>query len=200
MRVFCRIIGFLAITFLITAAAVAVDGLMDRPAKADAVLVPGNMVYPQGMPSARLAARLDVAVLAYKRQLVPLVIVSGGTGKEGVDEASAMASYLEARGVPRRAILLDSQGNDTAATARNVAGLLHASGLHTVLIATQYFHVTRVRLALEKAGVIVSGSLHARYFEMRDLYSLPREVLGLIAYAMGMKGMTGVQGRVAKAG
>lgn len=192
MRTLSTIAALLSITFLIAIAAVAVDGLTDRPANADAVVVPGNTVSPQGIPSARLAARLDAAVLAYKHQLVPLVIASGGIGKEGVDEAAAMATYLEARGVPRHAILLDSRGNDTAATAMNVAALLHGSGLRTVLIATQYFHVSRVRLALEKAGVIVSGSVHARYFEIRDLYSLPREVVGLICYAVGMKSITGI--------
>lgn len=174
-------------TFLVVVVAVAIDGLTDRPASADAAVVPGNTVSADGKPSPRLAARLDSAVLAYKARLVPLVIVSGGTGREGFDEAVAMARYLALEGVPRHAILLDSQGIDTAATALHAASMLHARGFNTVLVITQYFHLTRTRLALQRAGLQVSGSLHARYFEARDLYSLFREVIGLIFYATGIK-------------
>lgn len=154
MRTLCRTVALFSMTFLVAVAAIAVDGLIDRPACADAVVAPGNTVSPQGRPSARLAARLDTALFAYNAKLAPLLIVSGGKGKEGVDEA-ATARYLEARGVPRQSIQLDSQGIDSAATAMNEAELLHRSDLDTVLIATQYFHVTRIRLALQKAGLHV---------------------------------------------
>lgn len=43
-----------------------------------------------------------------------MIIVSGGIGKEGVDEAKAMASWLFQRGVPRRAVVIDSSGVNTA--------------------------------------------------------------------------------------
>lgn len=200
MRTLYRTVALFCMMFLVAVAAIAIDGLMDRQAYADAVVVPGNTVSPQGIPSDRLAARLDMALFAYNTKLAPLIIVSGATGEKGVDEATAMARYLEARGVPRQAILLDSQGADTAATAMNASERLHRSDLDTVLIASQYFHVTRMRLALQRAGLHVSGSLHARHFELRDLYSLPREVAGLISYPVGMKEIVRISGGDAKAG
>ena len=172
--------------FPLTAAMIAIDGLIDRPAAADAVVVPGNTVDSNGKPSQRLASRLDVAVGAYKQHLVPLVIVSGGMGREGFNEAEVMAGYLIAHGVPTKSILLDSNGINTAATATNVARILRARGLGSVLIATQFFHVTRTRLALQRSGLRVVGSVHARYFELRDVYSLARETVGLAAYAVGL--------------
>jgi vancomycin permeability regulator SanA len=187
MRALYRTILALGSIFLVAAAALALDGLTDRPSNADAAVVPGNTVSFDGTPSPRLAARLDSAVFAYKTGLVPLVVVSGATGKEGFDEAVAMARYLESEGVPRYTILLDSEGVDTAATAVNTARMLHARGLNTVLITTQYFHVARTRLARQRAGLQVSGSLHARYFEPRDLYSLSRELIGLVFYATAIK-------------
>ena len=49
-------------------------------------------------------------------------------------------------------------------------------------IATQYFHVARTSLALQRRGVKVAGTASARYFEIRDVYSLAREVIGYAVY------------------
>ena len=47
-----------------------------------------------------------------------------------------------------------------------------------------YFHVPRMRLALRRSGVAPVFSAHARYFEMRDVYSIAREVVGYGAYLL----------------
>lgn len=157
-------------------------GLSDTFTNGDVIVVPGNAVTPQGQPSPRLRARLDVALNLYRQQRAPLIFVSGGTGKEGVDEATAMAAYLMTNGVPPAAIVKDSAGINTFATAKNCAAFLRNRGLKSAIVATQFFHVARTRLALERNGVVVTGAVHARYFELRDGYSLVREVLGYAAY------------------
>jgi vancomycin permeability regulator SanA len=174
--------------FLLAAAAIALSGLNDQLAHADAIVVLGNTVAPDGTPSPRLRARLDCALDAYQQKLAPLLIVTGGVGKEGFDEAAVMADYLVQHGVPRAAVLIDSAGNDTAASAVNVARIARARKLNSVLVASQYFHLPRASLAFARAGVPVAGHIHARYFEARDLYSLAREVIGLGAYFLGLKG------------
>jgi vancomycin permeability regulator SanA len=98
-----------------------------------------------------------------------------------------MAHYLVQHGVPAAAVLIDSAGNDTAASAVNVARIARERNLKSVLVASQYFHLPRASLALSRAGVPVAGHVHARYFEARDLYSLAREVIGLGAYFVGLK-------------
>jgi uncharacterized SAM-binding protein YcdF (DUF218 family) len=168
--------------FFVAALAIVVTGLRDQLANADVIVVPGNTVAPDGTPSPRLQARLDAALALYEGRRAPLIFVSGGTGVEGFDEAVAMASYLVKRGVSPAAIVKDNQGIDTAATARNAAAFMRAHKLRSALVATQYFHVPRTRLALERHGVQVVGSAHARFFELRDLYSIPREVVGYVAY------------------
>ncbi|MES2019172.1 MAG: YdcF family protein [Pseudomonadota bacterium] len=178
----------LAASFLLAAVAITLSGLHDRLAPADAIVVLGNKVDTNGQPSARLRARLDCALDAYRQKLAPLLIVSGGVGIEGYDEAQVMQHYLVAHGVPASAVLVDSAGIDTAATAVNVARIARARQLKSVLVASQYFHIPRASLALRRAGVPVAGTIHARYFEARDLYSLAREVIGLGAYAVGLKG------------
>ncbi len=174
--------------FVLAAAAIAVAGLRDRLVPADAIVVLGNTVNPDGQPSPRLRARLDCALTAYRLKLAPLLIVTGGVGKEGYDEAAVMAHYLVAHGVPAAAVLVDSAGNDTAASAANVARIAGERHLTSVLVASQYFHLPRASLALTRAGVPVAGTVHARYFEARDLYSLAREVIGIGAYFTGLKG------------
>jgi uncharacterized SAM-binding protein YcdF (DUF218 family) len=172
----------LAAAALLPAAGIALAGLDDRTARADVIVVPGNTVAPDGTPSDRLRARLDAALELYRERQAPLVVVSGGTGVEGVDEAAAMARYLTAHGVPAEAVVQDPSGVDSEATARNTAALLRARGLRTALVATQYFHVPRMSAALERHGVDVVGSRHARYAEWRDAYSLAREVVAFAVY------------------
>ncbi|MNQ11865.1 hypothetical protein D3C85_247590 [compost metagenome] len=168
--------------FLLATAALVLAGLNDKDAPADVIVVPGNTIMPDGTPSPRLQARLDAAVKQFREHRAPRILVSGATGKEGFDEAAAMARYLQSRGVPDGAIIEDNQGWTTDATARNAAALMRKHGWKTAMVATQYFHVPRFRLALERSGISVSGNVHAPYFELRDLYSIPRETVGYAVY------------------
>jgi vancomycin permeability regulator SanA len=166
----------LASAFLVTAALIAGYGLHDEIVPADLVVVPGNTVSRDGTPSPRLQARLDAAVRVYRDGAARLVMVSGGTGAEGFDEAASMAAYLRGQGVPEAAIVVDPGGVDTAATAEHAAAYLRGHGMRTALVATQYFHVARTRLLLQRRDVEVVGQVHARFWEPRDAWSLAREV------------------------
>lgn len=168
--------------YVLAAVLIALAGLRDDAAVADIIVVPGNTVLTDGSLSRRLQGRLDAALQLFTEKRAPSIFVSGGAGREGHDEAAAMAAYLMQHGVPPRAIVQDPLGIDTAATARNAAKYLREHRLHSALVVTQYFHVARTRLALERRGVTVAGSAHARYFEARDAYSLAREVVGYAAY------------------
>jgi vancomycin permeability regulator SanA len=170
--------------FVIGVAVLVWDGLRDEVSPADLGVVLGNTVYPDGTPSARLAARLDRAIELHRQGVFHLVLVSGATGAEGKDEALAMRDYLLQHGVPSADVLVDSNGGTTFATASNAHALMEERGLHSALVISQYFHVPRARLALRRAGVEKVYSAHARYFELRDLYSAPRELVGFVWYAV----------------
>lgn len=160
------------------------DGLSDELGTADVALVLGNTVNHNGTPSRRLAARLDRTLQLYREGLFPFVIVSGALGKEGHDEALVMRDYLVQRGIPAERILVDSAGVNTYASARKTRQLMRERGLNRTLVITQYFHVPRSKLALKKFGIPTVYSASARYFEARDLYSVPREVAGMISYTL----------------
>lgn len=168
--------------FVAAAAGLAVIGLHDHDTVADIIVVPGNTVNPDGSLSERLKSRLDAALDLFQRGRATRIFVSGGVGREGRDEAAAMAAYLIAKGVAASAVVQDPQGIDTAATAANAAQYLRAHKMGSAIVATQFFHVARTTLALERNGAIVVGTRHAQYYEWRDVYSLVREVLGYAAY------------------
>ena len=182
MRLFIRTLIVLFAAGLIGCAVFVGDGLIDDIQPADAAVVLGSKVMPDGKPSARLQARLDRAAGLFHQGTVRFVIVSGGTGVEGFSEGRVMAAVLEAAGVPARAILVDEEGNTTRATATNAARIMKERGLASALVVTQYFHISRSRLALERAGIAPVYSAHAEFFELRDLYSIAREAVALPAY------------------
>lgn len=165
--------------FLLGAAVLTSVGLTDRLADADAAVVPGNTVHADGTPSARLRARLDVALHMYKEGRCKVIVVSGATGVEGWDEAAVMKDYLVQQGVPPDRVLQDSRGVNTAATARNTALLLRQHDYRSVLAVSQFFHVPRLRMLLAGEGLAVEGYVHADYFELRDVYATLREVVAI---------------------
>lgn len=175
--------GF-GLAFLAGASAIVFDGLNDAEGWSDVAVVLGTTVDPDGRPSARLAARLDRAADLWRAGAFVRVIVSGGIGHEGYNEAEVMRRYLTEHGVPAGDIILDSNGVDTYHTARFAAAWMREHHAHTVCAITQYFHIPRTRLALERFGAAEVRTAHAHIFEPRDLYSIPREVLGYCAYAL----------------
>jgi vancomycin permeability regulator SanA len=168
--------------FALATGVLVMAGLNDHLGKADAALVLGSKVEPNGTPSARLQARLDRALELYRAGYFSTIIVSGGMGREGFDEAKVMKDYLVAHGVPPDQLIVDSDGVTTFASARNTARMAHERNFHSVLVVSQYFHVPRSRLALERFGISSVYSAHAHYFEWRDVYSAPRELLGYLRY------------------
>lgn len=171
-------------SFLSGAALIVADGLRDDIHPADVAIVLGNTVERDGRPSARLQARLDKAVELYRGGLFPNVIVSGGVGVEGFDEAEVMKGYLISQGVPGERIIADGEGLTTSLTARNAARVMKEQRWQSALVISQYFHIPRTRLAVESYGVSPVYSAHAEYFELRDVYSIAREVIGYAAYLM----------------
>ena len=124
-RVAWALFWLFAVFVLLPAAYIWNEGVHDKLGKADVAVVLGNKVELDGRPSDRLAARLDRALDVYRQGYVTRILVSGGIGKEGFDEAKVMAAYLVAKGVPKADIFEDPVGYDTFLTARNTTRFWH---------------------------------------------------------------------------
>jgi len=167
--------------FFIQASYLVLDGLHDKLGSADAILVLGSKVKPDVVLSHRLKARLDRGYELYRDGLSHTIIVSGGTGKEGYSEAKVMAADLKSRGVPANDILLDEQGKNTWQSALS----FKRRGFRSVILVSQYFHLTRAKLAFKKVGIVTVYSAHARMRpELREIYSVPREVVAFYGYLL----------------
>lgn len=167
---------------LVHLAALCLDGFTDEGTPADVIVVLGNHVTPAGVPSRRLQLRLDRARDAYAAGLAPRIIVSGGQDPGSPHEAAVMKRYLVERGVPEGHVVEDRSGVNTHATARFVAAWLRDRGGGSAIAVSQYYHITRTRLALRRFGVEATGA-HAPFEpELREPWSIARELVGFYTY------------------
>lgn len=187
VRKFLAVLLVFPLWFVAHTIYIAADGLNDEIAVADAAVVLGNTVERNGQPSERLKARLEKAVELYERKLVGKIIVSGGFGAEGFEEADVMRDYLVSRNIPESSIILDKDGYNTHKTAVNTKQIMQSRNMQSVIIVSQYFHITRSRLAFQRAGIENIYAAHANYFGWRDVYSVLREFTGFYSYLTGAK-------------
>jgi vancomycin permeability regulator SanA len=176
----------------LTAVAIVFIGLSDNISKSDVGIIFGSKAYKSGQPSSRLAARLNKGIELYQKGFIDHIIVSGGTGKEGIDEALVMKNYLIAHRIPSHAIITDSHGNNTADTAINSRVIMQEHGFKSALVISQYFHILRAQLALKQCGISPIYHAHANYFKWRDLYSVPREIPAFYYYLLTKNGCQGL--------
>jgi len=172
-------IVFACITYFVV---IVVFGHLDKVKPADICVVLGNKVNPDGSLSPRLKARLDRCISLYNDGLFSKVIVSGGTGKEGVNEAVAMKLYLTANNLPTDSIIADSSGINTYMTALFTKKYMIQNNLQSVLIVSQYFHLLRTTMILQRLGIKPVYYAHAHFYEIRDFYSIIREMAGIVTY------------------
>lgn len=173
----------LAIAGLVHVVIIVGFGLIDTDQEADLIMVLGSKVEENGEPAKRLQYRLNKGAELYQAGKANTIIVSGGIGKEGFDEAEVMANYLIERGIPAEAIIRDNQGNTTYASVQNARQIMKVRGDYSLLVVSQYFHLLRATIACNRMGIpVVYSASSDWFFEWRDLYSIPREIVGLYYY------------------
>jgi len=158
-------------------------GWTDYRRPGDAAVVFGCKVYSNGNLSTALSDRVRSACDLYHDGLVAHLIMSGGPGRGDVHETEAMRDFAVKLGVPSESILIDSMGLSTDETVTNTVPLFRQHGFKRVLAVSHYFHLPRIKLAYQRAGVDVftvpakqKNRLPNRHFMM------VREVVALWAY------------------
>src|SRR6476620_466179 len=79
--------------------------VLPSPEAAEAIVVLGCRVRPDGSPSSPMRRRVALAVTLYQSGAAPLLVLSGGGAP--VSEAQAMAELARAAGVPGTALLCE---------------------------------------------------------------------------------------------
>lgn len=144
--------------WLVIVALVVHQASLDQARPTDVIVVFGAAEYA-GHPSPVLRARLDHAYELFERGLAPLVITTGGSGKDPqFSEGQVGRDYLAKRGVPDVNLIAETQGTDTEQSARRVAVIMDANNLKTALLVSDAFHVYRAKRMLEAEGITVYTS------------------------------------------
>ena len=166
--------------FIIHSLLIVADGLTDEISPCEFAVILGNKVNKDGTLSYRLKARVDRGLELYNSGTVNIIIVSGAKGKEGHFEGTKMYEYLIKHGVPKKDIIIDNEGNNTNASAENFKKLY--PNAKSVIVVSQYYHISRTKLAFQKAGINRVFGVHCNYFEISDFYSIFREYFGYYKY------------------
>ena len=169
---------------LIHSIIITIDGLNDYLKKADCILILGNTVNQDGTLSHRLQSRVDKGYELYENKIASKIIVSGGLGKEGYYEAREMKKYLLSKGVNEHDIIMDDEGLTTYETMLNYVPIAKEHHFNSVIIVSQFYHLTRSRKMIKSLGVKNIYTAHSNYFELRDFYSVLREFVAYYGFCL----------------
>lgn len=149
----------------------------DVPA-AEAAIVPGAFVEPDGDMSAMLAARVEQASRLWHAGKVEKILVSGDHGTWEYDEPDTMRKALVGDGVRPRDIFEDHAGFDTWATMVRAHGIF---GIRKAVVVTQGFHMPRALYLADAAGIEATGlTSDQRDWGFQGRKSSVREVLSRV--------------------
>jgi uncharacterized SAM-binding protein YcdF (DUF218 family) len=189
LRLLILAVAIPALFLAVTAVQVVRTASLEEIHPADALVVFGAAEY-SGRPSPVLRARLDHAFDLYEQHVAPVVITTGGAAADPkFSEGGVGKDYLLHRGIPENALIAETQGSDTAQSARRVAGILHANGMHSCVAVSDAYHVFRIRKLLEHEGVQVyvaprPGSLPHTFWARIEAVS--RESLSYLLWKLGV--------------
>jgi uncharacterized SAM-binding protein YcdF (DUF218 family) len=128
-----------------------------KPIKSDAIIVLGASIVGD-QPSPDLRGRLNSALTLYREHYAPVFILTGGQSEgERITEAEASQRYLESKGVPSADMYLDNQSKNTWENLSYAKQIMQKNGMHTAIIATDYFHQERAQLFARELGMDTSG-------------------------------------------
>jgi uncharacterized SAM-binding protein YcdF (DUF218 family) len=145
-------LAVVAVMWVLSLAFVIVWEQIDTGRPASAIVVLGAAQY-DGKPSPVLRARVDHAIVLWKRGLAPRLFVTGGMAPgDTTTEAAVAKRYAVANGVPDSVILLENASRTTSESLRNVAGML-GDNRRDVILVSDPFHMLRLSILARRFGL-----------------------------------------------
>lgn len=153
VRLLILLAGTAFLFLVVTMARIVETASRQEIRPADAIVVFGAAEY-SGHPSPVLRARLDHALELFHQGLAPVIITTGGAAADPFfSEGGVGRDYLMRHGIPERSLIAETQGSDTAESAKRVAVIMRANGLHSCIAVSDAYHVFRIRKLLEHEGI-----------------------------------------------
>ena len=126
---------------------------------AQAALVLGAQVMPNGHPSRMLEDRIAAAAELYAAGKVDKLLLSGDHSRVNYDEVGTMRRMMLADGIPAADIFTDHAGFDTWDSAQRAKRVFDVD---SAVVVTQGFHMARALYEARHAGLQASGFLADR--------------------------------------
>lgn len=159
------------------------DDIVDQQAAAsfdaDAIIVLGASVYPDGTPSGILQDRLDDGIALYFAGAAPKIIMSGDNGTESYNECWAMKQYAISQGVPSEDVFCDHAGFSTYETMYRAR---HVFGAERIVVATQTYHLYRALYDAQGVGMEAIGVpsdygeyVNQSWYDFREIFARTKD-------------------------
>ena len=178
----------LAAYVALTAVRIERQSAVDEARPADVIMVLGAAEY-HGRPSPVLRARLDHALELYRRKLAPLILTSGGAGGDRLfTEGGVGRTYLIGHGVPADSMIVENEGDSTMTSVARSGEILSRMGLHSVIVASDGYHIYRVKKILQSRGFAVYGSPRKETGRpvFRDQWNCFKQAIGYVLWRAGV--------------
>jgi uncharacterized SAM-binding protein YcdF (DUF218 family) len=144
LRLLRRSLSVVAVLWVLAAVGLDAWGrLAGAPLSADAIVVAGCHVRPDGKASAPLQARTRLAVELWRRGVASKVVFTGGVGTHPPSEAEAALSFAHSLGLPDSAAVVERR---STSTRQNAALASRVSPAQRVVVVSDAYHVLRCKL------------------------------------------------------
>lgn len=146
------------ITFLYIGWRINDTGTRDLAERADAIVILGARVEPDGQAGADLRERTLHAVTLFQRGLAPYVVCTGGFRDDRLSAASVGCQLASSQGVPLEKLALADGSMTTREDAISASQLMLARGWKTAIVVSHPLHLERARLLFEAQNISVYPS------------------------------------------
>lgn len=119
---------------------------------ADAIVVLGGGVEPDGALSSGSLSRVTQGIRLYKARLAPLIVFSGAAFDRRPAEAEVAARLARDLGVPSEQILTETGTRTTREEAARIARQLEPRAVRRILLVSDSEHLTRAVALFERVG------------------------------------------------
>lgn len=147
-----------AFTFLYIGLRINYTGAHDRAQQADAIVILGALVQPDGQPGPDLTVRTLHGVRLFQRGLAPYVICTGGYADDRLAAAAVACDLAVSQGVPAGKVLLADGSMTTREDATSARDLMLSRGWQTAILVSHPLHLERARIFFESEGLTVYPS------------------------------------------
>ena len=153
IRIGLAVVAVLFVYLSVTFVQVWLASRRDDERSSQAIIVLGAAQY-DGRPSPVLAARLDHAILLYRKHVAPVIVVTGGREPgDRFTEAGASAIYLHQHAVPDTSILRETTGRTSWESLEAAARFLEQRHMQRVVLVSDPYHSERIEAIAHEVGL-----------------------------------------------